>query len=717
MRAILDGKLLPVNSGAGWALQPGTAPVRREFRCPKELADALVDAGKAHQSKLTIDATDEGRGKITFNGLTILGSGPTDSPFENTVVVVDRRWELRYKHIHRRFNTPRRTGNMRRRGSQAPASQIITDDVGFAAYSLKDGKKRWTPDQVLTEVLNTLFGAGKWINRSVIGRTDLPDIEDLFLEGDGDSILGQLLADMGLAVDVFVNRTGKIVLFNKIDDTERRLVGAPEVGITTRQAAKVTPAITGNPYWATQDRKRERPKLVRVYFERLVEMRVDAVETGSAFPSASTVVPPPRMTNVLISPEDFNFQSREILVGQWIPVDFYLSYLSGKQPSGLPNLTRRVIRKGWMVNVLEAYSSPTLDPSGLWARRIETIRAHFRLSFQIQKEWRDRIRKIIPYRVAVEDFVTGARADAPVFADYAQFETWRARGTSLNNKPEPFDVVRNRFASKVSLRTPGAIVGVDYTRLNPAPARVQVIDEDQGIVQVQYGTFNDTSFNVSRFVRSAIDNGSMPSDLLNRRNLWLQEGMLDDAQQLSMIVTVSMGAPADNRRYHVEEITPTQAALKLPRRSVGRLSEGPVMEVKIQQALLPARFAWQDANAVAFALLYDTATSGPNGLPGATIQKVLGDPINKDRVREVALAAAARVYNSFLDRVEGGYTTVITPGMTLRGNAGAVRHEADQNQGAVTRVDLPANGPGIQLSALLPKSVRRAVEGLTDPKV
>jgi hypothetical protein len=157
---------------------------------PLALAESLFQAGKRHGSTLTIDATDEKRGKVVFKGLTILGTSPTNSPHEAQLVLVDRRWVLKYVHLHRRFNVPKRTGNVRKIGNQGPATQKIIDDVAFAPYSLKDGRKRWTTDEIIEEVMNSLFGAGKWVNRSVLGRADLPDIEDLTLEGDGDTVLG-----------------------------------------------------------------------------------------------------------------------------------------------------------------------------------------------------------------------------------------------------------------------------------------------------------------------------------------------------------------------------------------------------------------------------------------------------------------------------------------------------------------------------------------------
>jgi hypothetical protein len=705
MKATLDGFVIPVDAGFGWSYIEGTAPERREFRMNKALADAIYKDAKPDESTLVIDATEEGFGTQTIEKLTVLSTGPTDNPNESVLAVADVRWRWTYGHVWRAYNVRGESGNRRRVNADGPqATDNLVDDVIYQKWSINPNtRKRWRPEEVVEDVMNVVAGARgtAWRNRSVLGTVGLPPIEEMFLDGSPAAVLGQLLAELGLAISVFVDKRGQVVLYNRLDDTERRLVGAPEQAISTRGNAP-KPLIFGSPTWSVQDNSKIRPRDVIVLIERRQEMRFDARDS-TATTTVDDDFPDPNMTNVLYSPEDFTHNGREILVGQVVSVDFYLSYLAGKQPSGLPQLTKNVVNRGWLHGVLEAYSSEILDPSGLWARRIDAIREHYRLTYQIDRTWRERIRDIQPEVLSVQDSETGARAQSPVYANYAQFETWRSRGKSVNAQPKVYDQVRNRYANP-SGSGGGAIVGTSVKSLKPAKAIVTLENPQQGIIRFSFGNFNDASRRASEFVRSALTSLSIPTDDISLKNLWLQEGVLEETHEVSTLLTCTIESPPDLRRYHAIRVTQQEAKPFMPseRQSLPD-GTGPTMYVRIPPSLVVAKFGWDDTKRVAINTVYSEIGDKDQ------IKDILGLPINAKQLEVVAKARAAVIYSQYADRVEGGARLVMDPSLSLRGTATRVSWEASPQDGAVTDIDLPAEAPGVEFLAVLPPAVRRRV--------
>src|SRR5690606_26018343 len=155
----------------------------------------------------------------------------------------------------------------------------------------------------------------------------------------------------------------------------------------------------------------------------------------------------------------------------------YLTFLRDKAPSGLPALTAEVLRKGWLHAVPEAYSNPTLDPSGLWARRVGVLRAHFRSTMQIAEPFRAAIRPVEPLRSAVPDDERTTRGASPVFQDSAEWISWRATNSkTANDGPEAHLSVRNRYAAREG---GGGVVDATIASMvkrgGQAPALVTVI--------------------------------------------------------------------------------------------------------------------------------------------------------------------------------------------------------------------------------------------------
>ncbi len=734
MKVTLDGYPLPIDAGAAWTLKEGTAPHIAEFVFETSVANALFKDSKVDGSSLVFDprgGTNMRLGNVqgmnTISKLTILGTGPADNPGERTVTVADRRWRLKRKHIYRAYNLRRKTGRRRRVAgqSQTVATSTINDDVAYAIWSIKSDGKAWTSSEIVTDLMNRIFGKGKWkTSRGADGKellTGIPPIEGLEIDLPADAALGVMLQQIGGSIGLTVNHQGKIFLYPRFDNSERKMLGIRSAGATIDPSERR--AIVGGPLAAAQDRSVERPSAVRVLFTRVVEMRLDAVE-----PSGRVSVPepdplPPRMSNVIPSPEDFTYLSTSYVVGQWLPIVTYFNYLETVSDNTLNRqnpISYRTVNRAWLSGYLDSYGHPKFDNSGVWANRINAIKTHYRLTYQVDRPWRDRIRELDPYRVSIQDYETGSRAPATVFADHAVFTSWRALGRGANDPPRDWETILNRYANPNSNGSQGGeIIGTDQSAMKSAPAFASIIDQDQGIIRIAYDTGNDVTGQLTRIVRSAITRESMPSDNPSARNQYLQKGRLENEHNISVILTAKLGAPAGNRRFHIVEISSDegQAAAKLPGFKQGK-AKGPVIEVRVPPTLEPARFAWDDLRSAEFAAAFEIDP----GNPDEDITEAFGEPINQDQVREVALATAARVYHRFVDRAEGGITTPMITlgefgglfGSGVRGVVDRVEIRADPSRGFVTTITVPDEAPDLAFEALLPPQYRKMIGRMVD---
>lgn len=729
MFAELDGQALEEESGAGWVLRTGTAPHILTLDIDATAAARLFSQAERDKSRLILRTF--GGDEQAVEGLTILSTGPSNTPYTSSLRVADIRWAWPRRWVKRSYNIRRKTGAVRRIGDEQTPRAIATvaDDVAYAAWSLEDGVTAWTPEAIIKDVMDRV--TPEWEDRNgVLNNIQLPDIEGLELDSEGDAAVGRVLTAMGGVLTVYVDYDGVAVLLNRADDGEREIVGAPApepepLTTRTRIEATAVPLIQGPQLWAVQNRRLERPELVRVFISRVFELRADFVEktegaVGKTKERAKGV--PVRCQNVLRIPEDAKqadgFPGRDVVAGTWVTFDDYLAFLADKPPSGtsLPAISRSLLNQGWLHAVPEAYASPALDPSGLWARRIAAIRQHYRLTYRIGEPWISRLRGIKGYRVSLDDVENNLRGPSSAFVDHAAWITWRAVGSEVDDRPPVSHIVRNRFANPIgpdeSNPTRGATVGTPITDLKAAPFAVTVVDEDQGIFTLTPTL--DWSGEATRYERSAITKASLPSADLREDVIWLQDGELVPDHELSVILTCTLGAPNDLRQFHTIEITPEEANALIPGDRGAEQALGPVLEVHVPESVAVARFGWDDTRAQA---IYDAFSIAVGAARDSDLGNALGEAINREELEIVAQAEAARQYARFRDHIEGSLTTGFIPGLRPRGTVKQIEHawRPGPNGGALTVVDLPPEPPEFTLEAILPRGIQRYVRRFVEP--
>ena len=677
-------------------------------------AHALLAAATIHKSSLEFFSDDDA-GSFAAHDLTLLGSSPTTSPYMERVTVVDRRWEWPRKWIKRAYNVRRRTGATKQL-SEGKNPANLQPDEDFHPWSLKGGERPWEAEEVLEDILTALDPAE---NFSIhLEGVDLPLVEGLEIDSPGDVALGRVLAEFGGLAGVYVTWSGWIKVYNKFSGEEGDLVGLDAAGRTRTAADKTRiPMVHGYPVWAMQDRSMERPKSVRVLFTRVCELRFDADEKSTE--TLTTTVSDLRCENVLPIPEDALIGSPpvQVYLASWVKLDDYLAYLATQDtPAGgsLPALSLDILNRAWLHSTLEVYGM--LDPSGLWARRIAAIRTHYRRTYRVSRLYSERIREFSPRRVRLQDTESHGFLAAPAYFDYSAWTTWRATNANkAANGPGPQEIVRNRFANPTT--TPNNILGqrlFDKTTgaklLDEAPATISMVDAELGIFSVDF--YPDVSARAINYLHSALT--KIPTDDPTKGSVWLQDGHLVRDREFSCLLSAVPQAPNDSRQFYAIELKPTSPGvgnLGAAGAASAKAGKGPTIEIRVDPGVAMARFKWDQDNAPDIVKFFKASTRPP---AEEFDSKAFGDPLNADELLAVANNKATAIYARYVDHVEGGLTTNLRPDLVPKGIVREIRHTAGSD-GLLTTVSMPEAPPEVDLSQLLPASVRRLVDRGGDP--
>lgn len=741
MRATLDGFDLEVDSAVGWALQRGTGAHVRTLTLAEVTARAIFDQAQIDGSVLRMEALEPGEPGVVqeVKRLTVLGVGPSSVRGMATITIADQRWRWNRLHYKRSFNMRRRTGERRRLpGGDVPlAAQAIADDVAFAPWSINPTTGlRWTAPEVVREVFNTTLtelatdttnNPPELVDLTGAAAVENVPVEGLDLDDTMDASIGRLLSYMGGRISCFVDWEGKVVVYDRTDGSESALFGVSNRLGGTRTAQDVAglgEPVVNTPLFMRQDRRNERPRAVRVLFTTLPELRINAEE-----PSPSQAVRAPaeaRMDNVMVSTEDLKLGdlggNREVVQGTVLTHDVALEAFNnpenGARPlPSLPDLSVDLVRRRWLSPLLVAWCWQAVDQAGVWRRRVANIRGSYRLLYQVQQYWRDRIREYRDTLVSVYDSESGVRTKAAVYADHAiqQSVRWFDSKRTADDKAK-HEIFRNVYANQDS--GPGNVLNTPIGSLKQASANISIADQDLGLIQLSY----DTDFTGEALVvyRSAFDPDKLPTDdtTQTRNGRGVHTGLGDFQQQheVSVLLSAVPSSPNDKSALYAVEITPQDLGNEAFGRAIGE-ARGPVMEIRVPATTHVARFAWPNSR--------DGLKQSEQGAwlafgeGSQAIEEGYGPPVNLNELQGIARAMATATYQGFLDRVEGQLTTALVPDTQLQGNLSGVQVEADGTPGGglMLTIQSPPEGQPVDFMSLMPAGVRRAVFRLVDLKL
>ena len=697
-----------------WSLTSGVRPFQTTLSVSVAAGDALL--GKTGQEltlKVTEDVINGVNQTLEVQKVSVLHESGTSAPYLKKILISDLRWKWPYIHIFKRYNITRRSGNKRRVEHEGPLQvEPVVDDLIYAEWSLNPpeaGGKPWTALEVLENVLTMLVGEGAFTIRDEVKRraqphSDLP-IQNFELDDPGDQALARALSQIPGA-RVYVDKQGQVIVYDHLSGKEEKIVN--DAG----------PPVVGDGIPQKVDKDAIRPKSVHVVFSREQELRFDSLEDfENAVQSEKRRV----MENVLPVPDVPHLPGDPTKVtGTWVTFNEAIAAWKG-QPKPItnpPDLTLDIIRRNFFLphlfSLYTAYGvNPDLNsqqPEAAWSRRIAMVRQHYRRTYRITKYWMNRIYSLRAHRVSLLDPETGTRAPAAVYSNYSVFPRIRGPLTGIGAANLGFNV--EGYAAKLK-------------DTFPAPANVNIIDTELGIIQVNYVL--DPFGLYTQIWPSKIQN--MPTANLgdDARPVGWGIGAVDDDQKMAelskqhkvaIVLTAAPGAPNSKDQLHEEVYEPTELSGIIP--GVGEEGgQGPILFVRIGSGMETARFAWDDDKeqeiGQSFGVDIDKKVDFEAGTPVAAQFDISELLVNESTIRELGKVAAARALARFIDKMEGSKRVKMNPMLEPEGTLDRVSHRITTNGETFSDISVPSTPDTLSLDSLLPAHIRRKIQRLIQP--
>lgn len=612
-----------------------------------------------------------------FFGVYVSSTAPSSNHRNGlALVLTDRRAQLPRIVVDRAYNVRKGTGDKRVVSGTVTQLEVakIAADVTYRRASLKGGERAWTAKEVLDDVLTALFGPLGFVY-DVEPKFEDP-IEDLYLHGQGDEVLQQVLATVP-GVQIYIGYDGKCHVTSFLGGEEisqLRAAGAP---------------LEGSPSWVVVDRSNQRPPKCRIFYDIEAEARFDHLETTYTIARGRE---PMVLENVLPCPDPqlVLADGRVVTYGTIITFDEALAAwadtaVNGNAPLSGQTLTQQLIRESYMrgLDTLHGFYGAVApdNPDPTWLRRINAVIEHWRSTFRVLPQWMDKIRTLRAIRVAIVDPENGTRAKSDAFYDHIVVPT--VRGMVMT------------AGSKIGWQVTDSWNADLANSSGPGPAIVAVVDSDQGLIQLTQRT--DLAGKGSRIVP-----GNAVSDLASYRAgeliPLLREVALAPFWRLAVVLTATKDVPNDESRMWSVEVTPEEAAKALGS-PVEAKRNGLTYEVLTSDDT--ARFAWLDEKSEAIKESFYSGTEMP--------KECL---VNGEILKDIARAHAARIYASYRDRAQGMPIFAPQASMVPIGSLQQVVHFVLDDGGQGTQAVMPPLLKGPSTASLLPQRTRRLIRGL-----
>jgi hypothetical protein len=686
--ATLGGIHLDAHQPITWTSRPGVLADRATWLLDAGTADAIF-ARRGEPMDLVYDVGD---GPVTVRGLYVLALEPGDNPYTKRIRVADRRWKWARRWVSRDFNLRRKTGDQRiLNNTMELATAFFDDTIGYAPWSLKDEVTPWTALDVIDAILGDELEEVAYtvtVKRPIELR-----VEELPIDSDGATALARAL-EFTPGLDIKLNEDdGLPALYDVADGSHVEVIdecGPPNVG-------------SGFP--GVSDRRAERPRSVRVLFTPEVEVRVTADHAdpithapvtlfdGIGFGVSFRLVP-------VIAISDPSFVTTEygtLNAGSWMPLHEWLEDVNSAANGGLLANGRHnniLLSEDRLLKHLITPSHPlerldvlyAVDKFGnrdaTWSNRMGQLKGAYRQIYQIHRSLLDRVRSWTLTRVAVMDEANQTRGSTQVWTDWVKRPSWAGieeRGMGLLAFPWRVEGYADRLEDAIG-----------------APASVTVMERDTGTLRVVPKVSEWENAEMVFFGRFEAD--EMPAYSAAISYKWHQQ-KLAQAHKMSLIITAIPAAPSKRERLHAEEVTPREVSA-LVGYDVGQ-GEGPPIDIRIGPGLQTARYAWLDDADSEWASWW-AGKGGPiNDKPGL---------INGEILKGIARAAAAQVYDTYMDVPDNAHSVGLTSKARISGAITSVRHSLARDGSASTMIRTSAQVLERNPWQRMPDSLRRILE-------
>ena len=712
VQATLGGATLLGSSPVTWSLREGTQPVVQTFDLIPADAARLVTQG----GPVTLTIKPDVGSPLVVKNLWVLSEAAGENEHVARVAVADRRWFWPYAWVYRRYNMRRRTG-VKRVAVHANVPEIanISDTICFHPWSLREGQpgqaNRWEALDALKDVMTDILAADTaQMPVPVYGLPanlrSLP-LEDVVIDDAGDAALSRMLAYMPEA-RVWIDYSGAVRF-------DSRTSGA-EVGM----AAALGPEAVGGGHITMAHYSRQRPKKINVLFTREMELRFDFNEPATAVGSAPVTTEVREVENVLPVP-DYSLTISNVTYpeGSWVTFPQAMNAW-GNLTEAFGQLDYDVLCQAFVPGmdlwgVLQYLSALATDAD--WGHRIAACQQHFRQTFRINQRWLSRIAQLKAYRVATLDPTNGVRSPAVAYSDYCVIGTQRLWLRNAQTGAA-YEYARNYTGYPAD-----GVIGSD-TR--PAPARVSIVDDDQGIIRVDYlmddlrlsdivlpSKIVEASRPTARIDRAGRDYSPLTFDSVIEGTESERLPRLTSSHKIAFILTAVPGAPNNNTSLQKVEIRPSDLVDIIG--DVGPCT-GPEWTIRVGAGIETARFHWIDGYSAAIerAFGFNNDRAAAQAADDSKTLEALCVNLEADAegaasCRAIARAVAARVYASLKDHAIGQATGHLAPHVELAGWLTDIAHEVGQDGATMTRITMPEKLQKFNLLAYLDANTRKIV--------
>lgn len=730
--AEIDGFPVLASGPVTWSLRSGTTPFVSTF----DITPAARDALQARDGRRPVTLTLGGGPATGFKieQLWILGFPPGPNPHIARVTLADRRWFWPKAHVLRRFNMRRLVGQKTVQEQNNALFPILIPGLEFryTKYSLKNGVDTWTVGQMLEEVVQAAGDAERRhhgvlppvkVDWRLDARASYP-LENIEIDDPGDQAVGRALVAVAEA-DVFVDANGDVVVYARTSGRENetlRDIGQEHVG-----AGHI--ALLANEF--------QRPREVHVLFTREVEVRFDYTETNETGTRTVASVAggldlgdDRAVENVLPVPDqslkvlDERQQRVTVSQGVWITIDQALEAWNNPINGALTSfgeVTHAHIQRAMVpfndlwgpLRFLGLTNPAKVD----WQSRIAALVTHWRRTYRMNPRWVDSYISAKPYRIATLDRTSGQRAPSPVYMDWCALTSLR---TFITRAAENNESVVNVTGY------PTAANGFIGATTKFAPALVNLLDQDQGVIQIdlKHDPVRTFEMTMPGKIDTFSPGGNLRRSVANTRSVAFNASYFGRKQQprfasshkMATILTLIPAAPNNSNQLYRVVVSPDQVRDLLPPAAAAGLGEakGPPVEIRIGATVETARTEWVDARANDIAAMFGFGIADRNDvLSSRTSDLVVNNGERADArgagsLKAIARAAAAKYWASLADHLTGGASGTMNYTTPL-GWCDSVTWNIDTNGVATTRVTMPDKLPELSLFSLLDAKTRAVI--------
>lgn len=656
------------SSTFSWEFRSGSTPVDQTFTLTATRAAQLAPL----VGKPTTFTLEGPRKTLTVRQVSVLELQPGSDPFTQRVRLADRRWLWPKVWVIATLNLRRTNGNRFLVGEGRIENKLIQPEIKYARFSLYPPESPghpWTAKDALTHLITDLLG-------TPVVFDDEPtqvEIQDLDLDDPGNAAVDRLLAYLP-GTDIYIDADGTAHVYDCYSGREREI------------QAKLTRLQRDGGWAGVVDKRGIRPSKVIVHFTPEAELRLDYVEPTSS--SQAREEDAPNLTNAAPIPDaSLTISGQELSRSSWVDMADLFSAWGAFGVLNLPvsfDVIRRLAFKSGWAGFEQAWgNNPRNPPDSVLAARAATAAQFWRRAFRIDRYWVQRLLSIRPYRTAIINAETGAFAPATVYSDWTRRPSYK--GFARANDPNT-----NQGWAVRGYPSSGKLADAE-----PAPARLDVIDEAAGIFSV---TPQVDPYGLSQAMALGYPAEGIPSIDLGDANRtgrevyarWDQV-VLEEGWKMAVVLTVVPASPNSIGRAYRVEIAPSSI-----KPDPGPCS-GPVVHCRVFPGVMTARFAWSDDQAEQI----KSAIKGEGPWPSDLL-------VNPDFVQDVALATAKRVFDTLRDRPVGEPSVDMDPSIYPAGTVSAVRHMMQGGETTTHLVFGAATQPS-DLNRYLSASTRKAI--------